>query len=75
MPRGLIFKTDTYVPLDAVVKRSGTTVFSNIPKIVVGTMPWSEPPTRADRNGKLGPPLREVEKLYGSRSPSIEEAK
>ncbi len=70
VPRGLIFKTDTYIPLDAVVKRSGTDVFINIPKLVVGTMPWGEPPSRTDRRAKQGPRAAEVDKLYGSRSPS-----
>ena len=70
VPRGLIFETDTYIPLDAVVKRSGTDVFINIPKLVVGTMPWGEPPSRADRRAKQGPRATEVDKLYGSRAPS-----
>ncbi len=71
VPRGLIFETDTYIPLDAVVKRSGTDVFINIPKLVVGEMPWGEPSSRADRRAKHGPRATEVDKLYGSRSPSI----
>ncbi|MEX2594692.1 MAG: isochorismatase family cysteine hydrolase [Anditalea sp.] len=70
VPRGLIFKTDIYIPLEAVVKRSGTQVFVNIPRIVVGEMPWGEPPLRADRAAKQGPRATEVDKLYGSRSPS-----
>ncbi len=37
---GQIFKTDIYIPLDAVVKRSGTDVFINIPKLVTAMMPW-----------------------------------
>ena len=73
VPSGLLFKTDTYIPLDAVVKRSGTDVFINIPKLVVGTMPWTEPPSRAEQRAKHGPPAAEVGKLYGSRSPSIGE--
>ncbi|WP_426059037.1 isochorismatase family protein [Hymenobacter sp. B1770] len=67
---GLIFHTDTYIPLDAVAKRSGTDVFINVPKIVVGTMPWSQPPTPAGRRAKSGPPAQEAGALYGSRSPS-----
>jgi nicotinamidase-related amidase len=70
---GLIFKTDIHVPLDAVVKRSGTDVFINIPKLVIATMPWGEPPSRTDRQEKLGPRAKEVGKLYGSRSPSLRE--
>ncbi|MDP9379804.1 MAG: cysteine hydrolase, partial [Chloroflexota bacterium] len=53
--RGLILKQDTYIPLDAVVKRAGTKVFVNVPKLVVGEMPWSAPPSRSDRQAKLGP--------------------
>ncbi len=71
VPRGLIFKTDTYIPMDAVVKRSGTDVFINIPKLVLGAMPWGEPPSRADRRAKHGPRATEVDKLYRSHSPSI----
>jgi ureidoacrylate peracid hydrolase len=73
VPRGMIFKTDTHIPLDAVAKRSHTDVFINIPKLVVGEMPWGEPPTRADRQEKQGPPASSVDKLYGSRSPSVME--
>jgi hypothetical protein len=71
VPRGLIFQTDTYIPLDAVVKRSGTDVFINIPKLVIGVMPWSEPPSRIAMRAKLGSPADGVDKLYGSRSPSV----
>ena len=68
--RGAIFKTDTYIPLDAITKRAGADVFINIPKLFVGEMPWGEPPSRRDRREKLGPRSTEVDKLYGSRSPS-----
>ncbi len=34
-------------PLDAVVKRAGSEMFINVPKLLVGQMPWSEPPSRA----------------------------
>ena len=44
-----------------------------IQKLVVGEMPWTEPPTRTGRRAKLGPPAAEVDKLYGSRSPSVHE--
>ncbi len=71
VPRGLIFSKDTYIPRDAVVKRSGTDVFINLPKLVVGDMPWSEPPTRAAQQAKRGPRAQDVENLYGSRSPSL----
>ncbi|MFN2433624.1 MAG: cysteine hydrolase family protein [Gemmatimonadota bacterium] len=73
VPRGLIFEKDTFIPLDAVVKRSGTEVFINVPKLVVGKMPWSEPPSASTRRAKLGPRSADVEKLYGSRSPSSRE--
>jgi hypothetical protein len=73
VPRGLIFQTDTYIPLNAVVKRSATNVFINIPKLFVGKMPWSKPPQWIDAQEKFGLPEDKVDKLYGSRSPSSQE--
>ncbi len=70
VPRGVVFATDTFIPLDTVVKRAGTDVFINVPKLVVGTMPWSEPPSRRERRVKHGPPADTVAQLYGSRAPS-----
>jgi ureidoacrylate peracid hydrolase len=70
VPRGLIFKTDTYIPIEAVVKRSGRSVFINVPKLIISTMPWGEPPTQSDLQMKHGPPASQVGHLYGSRSPS-----
>jgi hypothetical protein len=58
--------------MDAVMKRSGKDIFINIPKIIVPTMPWNEPPSKKDRKEKQGPPAAEVDKLYGSYSPSIQ---
>ncbi len=68
--RGVIFDRDTYVPLDAVTMRIGDDVFINVPKLVVGKMPWDQPPSPAAVGDKQGPPAAEVEHLYGSRSPS-----
>lgn len=73
VPRGLIFHTDTYVPLDAIVKRAGNEVFINVPKLLVSQMPWGEPPSASERQAKLGPPAQAVDKLYRSRSPSSQE--
>jgi hypothetical protein len=70
VPRGLIFPKDTFIPLDVLAKRSGTDVFLNLPKLVVGSMPWGEPPTRADRQAKRGPRAEDVGRLYRSQSPS-----
>jgi hypothetical protein len=39
VPGGLIFKTHIYFLLDAVVKRAGTDVLINIPRLLVGEMP------------------------------------
>lgn len=66
-----ILHSETYIPLDAVVKRTGQDVFINVPKMVVGDLPWSEPPTRAKRQEKLGPEAAAVEKLYRSRTPTV----
>jgi len=71
--RGLIFATDTFIPLDAVVLRSGSDVFINVPKLFVGQMPWSKPPSTAEQQAKRGPRAKDVNKLYGSRSPSVHE--
>ena len=68
--RGAVFNRDTYIPLDAVTRQVGQRVFINVPRLVVGKMPWDEPPTAEGFRGKQGPPRREVKHLYGSRSPS-----
>ncbi len=73
VPSGLILKKDVYIPLDAVVRRAGTEVFVNVPRLVVGEMPWGDPPSRANQQEKHGPRARDVQVLYGSRSPSVQE--
>ncbi len=75
VPRGMIFSSDTFIPLDAVVRRAGDQVFVNVPKLVVGEMPWDKPPAKSERKEKYGPPAAAVEKLYRSRSPSAHERK
>jgi ureidoacrylate peracid hydrolase len=69
VPRGLLDK-DTYIPLDAVMHRAEDRVYVNVPKLVVGKMPWSDPPTAADARAKLGAPAAEVPALYRSRGPT-----
>lgn len=71
VPRGIIFEKDTFIPLDAVVKRAGTQVFVNVPKLVVSKMPWGEPPSAEEWAEKVGPPGAEVAKLYADRSPML----
>lgn len=68
--RGVVFGTETYVPLDAVVRCAAGVAFVNMPRLLVTKMPWSQPPTWTERQRKLGPAVAEVEKLYRSRSPS-----
>ena len=70
VPRGIVFEKDTYIPIDAVVKRAEDKVFVNIPKLIVGKMPWDEPPSREVRRSKFGASSQRVGLLYGSRSPS-----
>ncbi len=70
VPMGMIFKEDTYIPLDAVIKRAGTDVIVNIPKIIAGKMPWSKPPTRETVKDKQGKPAAQVDKLYNSYAPT-----
>ncbi len=71
--RGVIFDKDTFVPLDAVVKRSGDQVFINVPKLVAKDMPWGDKPSSATRQDKLGKPSGEAGALYRSRQPSAAE--
>lgn len=68
--RGVILDRDIYIPIDAVTRRAGESVVINVPKLVVGKMPWDEPPSPADVTAKQGPAAAQVEHLYGSRSPS-----
>ncbi|CAN5122496.1 hypothetical protein BH20BAC1_BH20BAC1_29050 [soil metagenome] len=70
VPMGMIFKEDTYIPLDTVIKRTGSDIIINIPKMVAGKMPWSKPPTAEVLNEKQGQPAAEVEKLYQSYAPT-----
>jgi ureidoacrylate peracid hydrolase len=65
-----IFRSDVYIPLDAVVKVSEGKAFVNLPKLVVGKMPWDEPPTAETRREKIGPPAGSVSNLYGSVAPT-----
>lgn len=70
VPMGVIFKTDTYIPLEAVIKRAGTDVIINVPKMVADKMPWGEPPTNAGLKEKQGQPAAQVDKLYRSYAPT-----
>jgi hypothetical protein len=65
-----IFNRDTYIPLDAVVKVAEGKAFVNIPKLVIGKMPWDEPPSAEMRRRKIGPQEDEVKHLYGYVDPS-----
>lgn len=65
-----IFNRATYIPLDAVVKVAGAKAFINLPKLVIGKMPWDEPPTTEALRSKLGPTPHEVSQLYGSVGPT-----
>lgn len=65
-----VFASDTYIPLDAVVKVPRGKAFVNVPKLVVGKMPWGAPPTAATHRDKLGPDPDLVDKLYGSAGPT-----
>jgi ureidoacrylate peracid hydrolase len=67
-----VLSSDTYIPLDAVVKVTDGTAFVHAPRIIVGKLPWGDPPTTHNRTAKLGPPLADVDALYRSRSPSTQ---
>lgn len=68
--RGKIFDKDTYIPLDAVVRRADGKVFINVPKLVIGKLPWGEPGSSETVAEKRGTPRADVGQLYGSHSPT-----
>lgn len=68
VPRGLIFTEDLFIPFDAVTRRVGMLVYVNVPKLVVSSLPWKQPPRLHDRTAKEGPPSQQVAQLYASRS-------
>jgi ureidoacrylate peracid hydrolase len=70
VPRGIVSDKDTYIPIDAVTHRSDGRVYVNIPKLVVGKMPWSEPPSTTHQDEKRGPASAEVAQLYRSHHPT-----
>ena len=70
VPRGLVFETDTFIPVDAVTHRADGRVYINVPKLVIAKLPWFERPTAQAQLAKLGPPASQVDKLYRSHSPS-----
>jgi ureidoacrylate peracid hydrolase len=71
--RGPVFKRDTHIPLEAVVKVTDCRLYVNVPRLFVRKMPWGQPPTRSAEREKLATPKAHVERLYRSRSPSAEE--
>ncbi|MEX2541423.1 MAG: hypothetical protein WD314_06425 [Trueperaceae bacterium] len=42
----------------------------NVPKLIIGEMPWSEPPSAESRRDKHGTLAAQVDKLYLSESPT-----
>jgi ureidoacrylate peracid hydrolase len=69
VPRGLL-DTDTFIPLDAVTHRADDRIYVNVPKLVVGKMPWGERPTAEGARSKLGSPAAQVSALYRSHAPT-----
>jgi ureidoacrylate peracid hydrolase len=66
-----ILSDDLCIPLDAIVNRAGKEVFINVPRMVIGKMPWDHPPMRRQQREKYGPPAAQVDKQYGSRTPGV----
>jgi len=50
--------------------RADERVYVNIPKLVVGKMPWGDRPTAADARSKLGTPASQIDALYRSHAPT-----
>jgi ureidoacrylate peracid hydrolase len=70
VPRGLVFDKDTFIPLDAVTHTVEDRVYVNVPKLVIGKLPWDERPTAEATQSKYGLPAARVDKLYRSHAPS-----
>jgi ureidoacrylate peracid hydrolase len=70
VPRGVVFDKETFIPLDAVVQRVDDRVYLNIPKLVVGKLPWAEPPSIEGMAAKRGPAASEVTSLYRTHHPT-----
>jgi ureidoacrylate peracid hydrolase len=69
--KGIVFTHDIFVPMDAVVRKAGTKVIINVPKLVVGKMPWKNAPTKEMRKEKQGETADTISKLYRSKSPTV----
>ncbi len=68
--KGMIVDTTLYIPLDAVTHRTGRSLFVNVPKLVVGKLPWDEPPTAEAQDAKIGTPAEQVTALYRTHAPT-----
>jgi hypothetical protein len=71
VPRGRVFEREIFIPLEAVVKAGDGEVFVNVPRLLIGKMPWGERPATGKRWEKLGPRREEVANLYPSRSTAL----
>ncbi len=70
VPRGVIVDKDTFIPLDAVVHRAQDRVYINVPKLVIGKLPWGERPTADTARAKTGTPAAQAGPLYRSYAPT-----
>ena len=68
--KGQIFGKELYIPVDAVTHRTGESVFVNVPKLVVGKLPWYQRPTVQRHDAKVGRAADEVGALYRSFAPT-----
>lgn len=68
--RGVVREKETYVPLDAVTHRAAGRVYVNVPKLVVGKLPWSEPPSSTSAAEKRGPRAAAAGQAYRSHRPT-----
>jgi ureidoacrylate peracid hydrolase len=70
VPRGIVLEKDTYIPMDAVTHRVDGRVYVNVPKLVVGKLPWTEPPSAESMAEKRGPAADAAGPLYRSHGPT-----
>ncbi|MBI2954931.1 MAG: YsnF/AvaK domain-containing protein [Chloroflexi bacterium] len=68
--RGFLFKTEQYIPKDAVSRVEAGRVFVNTPSDRIESMHWNEPPAgryTGAREGEMRVPVREEELEVGKR--------
>jgi ureidoacrylate peracid hydrolase len=70
VPRGLIMEKETFIPVDAATHRADGQVYIDLPQLVVGKVPWTEPPSTEDLPMKYGTRRADVRRLCHGHEPT-----